>query len=84
MTRVTQLEKTSAPQSRNDKPLVYLRRKEVLQRFRLSNSTLYRLIGDGLFPRPVKLGERISAWDESELLDWAESRPRSCCLKGGA
>lgn len=43
----------------------------------LSRSTIYRLIADGKFPKPIKLGERASGWRQSELEVWLESRPTS-------
>ena len=36
-----------------------------------SRSAIY---GDPTFPRPVKIGPRASAWVESEVYDWIESR----------
>lgn len=51
-----------------------LRRREVEQRTGLSRSTIYAWINDNRFPRPVKLGERIVAWRESDIDDWLESR----------
>ena len=47
----------------------FLRRKEVLARYNVSNPTLYRWIRAGLFPRPVKLvkGGAASGWRLSAL-----------------
>ncbi len=39
-----------------------------------SRSTIYSLIALGQFPAPVKLGPRASAWVESEVIAWIESR----------
>ncbi|MDM9678015.1 AlpA family phage regulatory protein [Raoultella planticola] len=33
----------------------------------------YKLIGDGLFPKPIKLG-RSSRWKESEVKEWLLER----------
>ncbi|MBF9060754.1 AlpA family phage regulatory protein [Rhodobacterales bacterium HKCCSP123] len=51
-----------------------LRRSEVEDRTGLSRSTIYAWIRHGKFPRPVKLGERIVAWRESDIDRWLESR----------
>ena len=51
-----------------------LRLPEVLTRVGLSRSEVYRRITDGTFPRPVKLGERASAWPEQEIEAWAAAR----------
>ena len=35
---------------------------------------IYRLIRDGTFPAPVKLGVRAVAWRESDLQKWIDER----------
>ena len=47
---------------------------EVKERTRLSKSHLYDLVKRDLFPKPIKLSERSSAWVESEVQDWIEAR----------
>ena len=39
--------------------------------------SIYRLIGRGEFPHPVKLGEHKIAFVEDEVLAWLDSRPRA-------
>jgi len=39
----------------------------------LTDKWFYKLIKDGLFPRPIKLG-RSSRWKQSEIEDWLEKR----------
>ena len=51
-----------------------LRLKEVCRRTGKSRSDIYRNIAEGRFPAPVKLGERSSAWVESEISDWVAAR----------
>ncbi|WP_445005478.1 helix-turn-helix transcriptional regulator [Halomonas mongoliensis] len=53
-----------------------LKRPEVRQRTTLSDSSLYRLIEKGEFPRPIKVNPngRAVAWLESEVDAWIESR----------
>mgnify|MGYP006271737479 CR=1 FL=1 len=51
-----------------------LRRPEVEARTGLSRSTIYQWMKDGEFPQPVKLGARLVAWRESDVLDWLNSR----------
>ena len=36
-------------------------------------STIWLWVSQGLFPRPVKLGPRTTAWRGSDLNQWAES-----------
>ena len=54
-----------------------LRLTEVLARCGLSRSSLYRMMRDGSFPEPLKVGVRAVRWRESEIEAWLESRPRA-------
>ena len=45
-----------------------LRLNQVLARVPISRATWYAGIRDGRFPPPVKLGARISAWREGDVL----------------
>jgi prophage regulatory protein len=56
---------------------VILRRPEVEQTTGLSRSTLYAMMADGAFPRPVKLGKRAVGWRASDITAWLESREQS-------
>lgn len=47
-----------------------LRKNAVLEKTGLSNSTLYRLIKAGAFPKPFPLSERTCAWDEAAVDQW--------------
>ena len=51
-----------------------LRRREVEARTGLSRSTIYNMMADGSFPRPLKLGARAVGWPESEIVAWFEAR----------
>ena len=51
-----------------------LRLPEVRTRTGLPTSTLYALMADGKFPKPVKLSARSVAWPESGVTDWITSR----------
>jgi prophage regulatory protein len=44
-----------------------LRIKQIKAQTGLPTSTVYDHIAKGLWPRPIKLGERISGWLESEV-----------------
>jgi prophage regulatory protein len=52
-----------------------LRRRDVLARTGLSNTSLHRHIRAGTFPRPIALGVRAVGWTESSVSEWIESRP---------
>jgi len=49
--------------------------QDVLARTSLSRSTLYRMIGRGIFPYPRKIGVSRVGWLESEIIEWMRSRP---------
>jgi predicted DNA-binding transcriptional regulator AlpA len=47
---------------------------DVCQQTGMSRATIYRKIGEGTFPAPVKLGARASAWVASEIDAWVAQR----------
>ena len=40
----------------------------------LSRSEIYRRVGLGTFPAPIKIGEHASAWAEHEVSAWIADR----------
>lgn len=50
------------------------RRPDVEQLVGLSRSTLYAMMADGAFPKPVRLGKRAVGWRERDLRDWLDTR----------
>jgi prophage regulatory protein len=55
-------------------PRRLLRLAEVKRRTSFGKSKLYALIAAGLFPAPVPIGLRASAWVESEIDRWLDAR----------
>jgi len=51
-----------------------LRLQAVMGRTGLSRSRLYELLGEGNFPRPVKLSGRLNAWPDNEVNAWIQAR----------
>jgi prophage regulatory protein len=51
-----------------------LRLEEVLARVPISKSSVLRQVSEGLFPRPVRVGERRVAWVEDEIIAWQAER----------
>ena len=45
----------------------FLRLPAVCDRTGKPKSTVYREIGEGLLPSPVRIGERASAWPDDEI-----------------
>ena len=54
-----------------------LRRPDVENVTGLSRSTLYAMMAEGAFPKPVKLGKRAVGWRASDIAAWLESRSES-------
>ena len=52
----------------------YLRFKELRQLIPFSRSTIYRMVLDGRFPRPVRIGKYATAWVSSEIDKWMVER----------
>ena len=50
-----------------------LRRKDIENQFGLSRSTIYAMIANGRFPKPVKLGHRAVGWRSDDLQSWFDS-----------
>ncbi|RYG38825.1 MAG: AlpA family phage regulatory protein [Burkholderiales bacterium] len=48
--------------------------KEVMHRVGLGRTTIYKMIGESSFPRPVKLGRRASRWIEREVALWQHTQ----------
>jgi prophage regulatory protein len=53
----------------------FLRLPEVIDRTGLSESTIYRLVREGDFPSPRKLGANAVGWKVSDYKEWSQSRP---------
>lgn len=51
-----------------------IRLREVLAATGLARSTLYLLISQNKFPKPVKLTERTVAWPQDEIQEWIDER----------
>lgn len=41
----------------------------------LPKSTIYRLISESSFPRPLKLSAKAVGWRASDIRAWLDSRP---------
>lgn len=50
------------------------RRPDVEQMVGLSRSTLYAMMAEGTFPKPLRLGKRAVGWRERDLRQWLDSR----------
>ena len=54
-----------------------LRLPEVVEITRLSKGSIYRLLGTGDFPQPVRAGVRAVRWRADEIQKWIATRARA-------
>ena len=54
---------------------ILMRRREVEKVLGISRSSIYRLMQEGRFPRPVRIGPAAVRWRASDITAWVESRP---------
>lgn len=52
----------------------YLRMPEVKEQTGLAKTTIYRLIREHSFPKPVRIASRAVAWRESAIEAWKAER----------
>ena len=50
-----------------------LRRKDIENQFGLYRYTIYAMMANGRFPKPVKLGHRAVGWRSDDLQTWFEN-----------
>jgi prophage regulatory protein len=55
-------------------PDVYYRLPSVLKLTGLSRTTLYEMIRQGTFPKPILIGRRSVAWSGLEITQWQDYR----------
>lgn len=53
----------------------FMRRAEVEAATRLSRSSIYRLMSEGDFVRPYRVGKSAVRWRHSEVMAWLDGRP---------
>lgn len=51
-----------------------LRRPAVEAVTGLSRSTIYAMMAEGEFPKPIRLGKRAVGWRKADIAAWLESR----------
>ena len=61
-----------------------LRRRDVEELTGLSRASIYRLISEGGFPRPVRVSATAVRWKSSDIDAWIKSRPVSTSELGSA
>ncbi|QMU60788.1 MAG: AlpA family phage regulatory protein [Gammaproteobacteria bacterium] len=51
-----------------------LKLPEVVERVRISRSTIYHNISNNSFPKQIKLGERAVGWLEADINNWLKNK----------
>jgi prophage regulatory protein len=64
-------------------PEMLLRIDTVCNIIGLSVPTVYRLMSEGQFPRPLRLTGHARAWRLSDVMGWIASRPRDSAVDTG-
>jgi predicted DNA-binding transcriptional regulator AlpA len=52
----------------------YVRMSKLTEMVPMSKATIWRKVKAGTFPKPVKLGERITAWHTDGIEAWLAAR----------
>ena len=47
-----------------------LRRRQLEEQLGLSRSSIYKMVADGLFPKPIKLGPHAVGWRADDVENW--------------
>jgi len=56
---------------------ILVREDELRTRIKLSHATIWRLVRQDKFPRPISIGERAKAWRLSDIEAWIASRAQA-------
>jgi prophage regulatory protein len=62
----------------------FLRLDDVRARVPYSRSTIYQLMAQGKFPKPIRLGERAVAWIAADIDKWMADRIASSPARDAA
>ena len=49
------------------------RRKDLEERLKLSRSSIYAMMSQGEFPKPVRLGRRAVGWKSTDIEKWLQN-----------
>lgn len=59
----------------------FMRERDVLDATSLSRTTLWRVIKNGQFPKPVRISPGRVGWRESAIIAWQENPAEWCPVK---
>jgi prophage regulatory protein len=53
------------------------RRRQLEKQLGLTRSSIYKMMEDGEFPRPIKLGRRAVGWRADEVAYWLDKMQKA-------
>ena len=53
-----------------------LRAREVWKMLGISEGSLYKLLREGKFPQPIRLGGQMNRWRKSTVEQWINEQPQ--------
>lgn len=56
-----------------------LRVSALAPRLGLSKSTIWRLVRENKFPRPIKLSDKVTVWKADDVLAWLDDKEAASC-----
>lgn len=71
------MKENQTPQTSTIDPLragYNLRISTLAPRLGLSKGTIWRLVREKKFPKPIKLSEKVTIWKADDVLAWLESK----------
>ena len=55
----------------------FMRRREVLELLGLSHTTVYKMVDEGRFPRPLRIGPNTTRWRSDQVTEWMEAQMKA-------
>lgn len=55
-------------------PKGYMRQRELMTILPFSAATLWRMVRAGTFVQPVRLSERVTAWNRAKVQEWLDAQ----------
>jgi prophage regulatory protein len=71
------LDGVTVPKDNTYHSLNILSKPDVCRKVKLSSSSLWRYVKNGMFPPPIDLGPNRVGWIESEVDSWIEGKAQS-------
>lgn len=50
----------------------FLRITQVMEKTGIARSTLWMMVKENKFPKPIKISQRITVWKETDIDNWIE------------